>query len=147
GSHDDYEEVESSVDPNSALNDPRKRNVFSYVVFQFNRAFYALLTWYEGAVWNCLKRPGLVVGACSLIFVVSLAIYPLMGKAFFPRTDPGQFVINVKVPAGTRIELTNEYVAKMEQDIRGIVTPHDLNIIVSNIGITPDLSAIYTSNS
>jgi len=147
GSHDDYEEVESSVDPNSALNDPRKRNVFSYIVFQFNRAFYALMTWYEGAVWNCLKRPGVVVGACSLIFVVSLAIYPLMGKAFFPRTDPGQFVINVKVPAGTRLELTNEYVAKMEQDIRGIVTPHDLNIIVSNIGITPDLSAIYTSNS
>ena len=41
-----------------------------------------------------------------------------MGKAFFPRTDPGQFVVNVKVPAGTRIELTNDYVAKMEQDIR-----------------------------
>ncbi|MDW5266203.1 MULTISPECIES: efflux RND transporter permease subunit [Acidobacteriaceae] len=147
GSHDDYEEVESSADPNSALNNPRKRNPFSVIVFQFNRAFYALLAWYEGAVWKCLKKPGLVVGACSLIFIVSLAIYPLMGKAFFPRTDPGQFVINVKVPAGTRIELTNEYLAKMEQDIRSIVTPHDLNIIVSNIGITPDLSAIYTSNS
>lgn len=147
GSHDDYEEVESSADPNSALNDPRKRNLFSTVIFQFNRAFYALLAWYEDAVWKCLKRPGLVVVACSLIFVVSLAIYPFMGKAFFPRTDPGQFVINVKVPAGTRLELTNEYVARMEQDIRGIVTPHDMNIIVSNIGITPDLSAIYTSNS
>lgn len=147
GSHDDYEEVESSVDPNSALNDPKKRNLFGTVIFQFNRMFYALLAWYERAVWKCLKKPGAVVGACSLIFLVSLAIYPFMGKAFFPRTDPGQFVINVKVPAGTRIELTNEYVAKMEQDIRSIVTPHDLNIIVSNIGITPDLSAIYTSNS
>lgn len=147
GAHDDYEEVESSADPNSALNDPRRRNIFGRIVFQFNRAFYALLAWYEGTVWKCLKKPGLVVGACSLIFIISLAIYPFMGKAFFPRTDPGQFVVNVKVPAGTRIELTNEYVARMEQDIRGIVTPHDLNIIVSNIGITPDLSAIYTSNS
>jgi multidrug efflux pump subunit AcrB len=147
GSHDDYEEVESSADPSSALNDPKKRNIFGKVIFQFNRAFYALLAWYEDAVWKCLKRPGLVVGLCSLIFVVSLAIYPFMGKAFFPRTDPGQFVIDVKVPAGTRLELTNEYVARMEQDIRGIVTPHDMNIIVSNIGITPDLSAIYTSNS
>jgi multidrug efflux pump subunit AcrB len=35
----------------------------------------------------------------------------------------------------------------MEQDIRGIVSPQDLHMIVSNIGITPDLSAIYTSNS
>jgi len=147
GSHDDFEEVESLADPGSALNNPRKRNPFSVVVFQFNRAFYALLAWYERAVRKCLERPGAVVAACSLIFVLSLAIYPFMGKAFFPRTDPGQFVINVKVPAGTRIELTNEYIAKMEQDIRGIVTHHDMNIIVSNIGITPDLSAIYTSNS
>src|ERR1019366_7205763 len=36
---------------------------------------------------------------------------------------------------------------KMEQDIRNVVSPHDMNMIVSNIGITPDLSAIYTSNS
>jgi multidrug efflux pump subunit AcrB len=35
----------------------------------------------------------------------------------------------------------------MERDIRSVVAPRDLNIIVSNIGITPDLSAIYTSNS
>jgi multidrug efflux pump subunit AcrB len=35
----------------------------------------------------------------------------------------------------------------MEQDIRNVVSTDDLNMIVSNIGITPDLSAIYTSNS
>jgi multidrug efflux pump subunit AcrB len=35
----------------------------------------------------------------------------------------------------------------MEKDIRDIVAPDELNMIVSNIGITPDLSAIYTSNA
>ena len=44
--------------------------------------------------------------------------YPFVGVAFFPRTDPGQFVIRVKTPAGTRIELTDQYLARMEQDIR-----------------------------
>jgi len=43
--------------------------------------------------------------------------------------------------------VTDEYVGKMEQDIRDVVSSHDMNMIVSNIGITPDLSAIYTSNS
>ena len=79
--------------------------------------------------------------------MLSFAAYPIIGKAFFPRTDPGQFVVNVKVPAGTRIEVTDDYIAKMEQDVRAVVPPEDLNMIVSNIGITPDLSAIYTSNS
>lgn len=35
----------------------------------------------------------------------------------------------------------------MEEDIRKIVRPDDFGMIVSNIGITPDFSAIYTPNS
>jgi multidrug efflux pump subunit AcrB len=70
-----------------------------------------------------------------------------MGFSFFPRTDPGQFVINVKAPSGTRLEVTDQYIAKAEEDIRSVIPPNDLGMIVSNIGITPDFSAIYTSNS
>ena len=81
------------------------------------------------------------------IFLLSLALFPFMGLSFFPRTDPGQFVINVKAPSGTRLELTDKYIARVEDDIRSVVPPEDLGMIVSNIGITPDFSAIYTSNS
>jgi len=35
----------------------------------------------------------------------------------------------------------------VEKDIRSVVPAKDLGMIVSNIGITPDFSAIYTSNS
>jgi multidrug efflux pump subunit AcrB len=103
--------------------------------------------WYERKVGEALEGAGMVVIVISLVVLVSFVVYPFIGKAFFPRTDPGQFVVNVKVPAGTRIEVTDDYVSKMEQDIRSVVSPEDLNMIVSNIGITPDLSAIYTSNS
>ncbi len=83
----------------------------------------------------------------SVFVVASLALYPLLGVAFFPRTDPGQFVINLKAPAGTRLELTDQYCARIEQMIREEVRPSDLNMIVSNIGVYPDLSAIYTTNA
>src|SRR6202035_1195773 len=39
------------------------------------------------------------------------------------------------------------YIKRVEADIREVVPPSDLDMIVSNIGITPDFSAIYTSNS
>ena len=55
-------------------------------------------------------------------FVLSLALHPLLGVAFFPRTDPGQFVVNVKAPPGTRIEVTDEYVAMVENEIRQVVS-------------------------
>jgi multidrug efflux pump subunit AcrB len=137
--------VEEGHEP--AIQQKRKIQVFRVVIDKFNLGFHKLQTRYEKAIAVCLDRPVLVVAVFSLFVICSFALYPILGKAFFPRTDPGQFVVNVKVPAGTRIEVTDDYIAKMEQDIRGVVSPEDLNMIVSNIGITPDLSAIYTSNS
>ena len=81
------------------------------------------------------------------VAAVLLGVSPFLGRSYFPRTDPGQFVINIKCPSGSRIELSNQYIAQVEDEIRKVVPPRDLDMIVSNIGITPDLSAIYTSNS
>ena len=81
------------------------------------------------------------------IAVVLIGVFPFVGTAYFPRTDPGQFVINVKAPSGSRLEVSNQYIARVEKDIREVIAPDDLGMIVSNIGITPDLSAVYTSNS
>jgi multidrug efflux pump subunit AcrB len=125
----------------------RRPNLFQRIVIGFNRLFERLQHSYERAIAVCLDRPVLVVVCFAAFVVLSFALAPFLGVAFFPRTDPGQFVVNVKVPAGTRIEVTDQYIGKMEQDIRNVVAPDDMNMIVSNIGITPDLSAIYTSNS
>jgi hydrophobic/amphiphilic exporter-1 (mainly G- bacteria), HAE1 family len=112
----------------------------------FNTAFNKLLNLYESSVRRCLTRPGLTVIALTGLFIVSLAIYPLLGVAFFPRTDAGQFTINMKAPTGSRIELTNEYVAKIENLIREKVG-RDFKMVVSNIGMVPDFSALYTTNA
>ncbi len=113
----------------------------------FNRVFGRLLDFYERWVRRALVRPGLTVAALSGLFVVSLAIYPLVGLAFFPRTDAGQFTISLKVPTGTRIELTDQYVARVEDLIRREVEPGDMDMVVSNIGVVPDFSALYTTNA
>jgi multidrug efflux pump subunit AcrB len=141
----DSEAVEEGLQ--AAEQNARRPNLFRRTVVGFNRLFERLQHAYERAIAVCLGRPVLVVVCFASFVVVSFALFPLLGVAFFPRTDPGQFVVDVKVPPGTRIEVTDQYVAKMEQDIRDVVSPKDMNMIVSNIGITPDLSAIYTSNS
>jgi multidrug efflux pump subunit AcrB len=76
------------------------------------------------------------------LIVVSLFIYPLLDFSFFPRTDAGQFVMNVKLSSGTRIGVTEQEVAKIEDLVRKEVSPEDLGMIVSNIGSTPDFSAM-----
>ena len=113
----------------------------------FNRGYEVVLRKYDRVLESSLGRPKLTVAVIMGAFALSLALSPLLGVAFFPRTDAGQFVINIKAPTGTRIELTNQYIKRVEADIRQVVSPEDLDMIVSNIGITPDFSAMYTSNS
>jgi multidrug efflux pump subunit AcrB len=113
----------------------------------FNRQFNKLLNVYEGAVRRALKVPVLTLVLLLGVFAASLLIYPSLGLAFFPRTDAGQFTVNIKVPTGTRIEVTDDYVAKIETLIRGIVPSNDLKMILSNIGVVNDISALYTTNA
>ena len=127
---------------------PAERSFFKRFLARFNERFRALLELYERWVTRALVRPGRTVTVILVGIAVLLAVvFPFVGTAYFPRTDPGQFVINVKAPSGSRLEVSNQYIARVEQDIRQVIAPNDLGMIVSNIGITPDLSAIYTSNS
>ena len=118
------------------------------VVHRFNHDFQRLLLFYEQKVTQALEAPGrtalFIVGGIVLLIA---GVFPFVGRAYFPRTDPGQFVIDLKMPTGTRLEVSDKYVADVEREIRTVVPNRDLDMIVSNIGITPDLSAIYTSNS
>jgi multidrug efflux pump subunit AcrB len=113
----------------------------------FNRQFTRFLDCYEWVLGIALRRPLATVILLLLLSVGSLAFSPWVGLAYFPRTDPGQFVINVKAPTGTRIDQTEAEIGKLEDLVRREVDPGDLRLIVSNIGTTPDFSAIYNSNA
>jgi HAE1 family hydrophobic/amphiphilic exporter-1 len=113
----------------------------------FNAKFEVMLNFYERWVRRALDRPWTTVLAFLGCFFLSFLLLPFMGLSFFPRTDAGQFVINVKAPTGTRIELTNDYIKQVEDIVRKVVPPSDLQTVVSNIGVMPDLSSLFTSNS
>ncbi len=121
---------------------------FARIVEKFNAAFQSLLVHYDRWVQRALVAPLRTVSIIAAgILVVFVALFPFLGLSYFPRTDPGQFVINLKAPTGTRLEVTDKDVAQVERVIKDEVSAKDLDMIVSNIGITPDLSSIYTSNS
>ena len=121
---------------------------FQRLVGKFNDRFQRMLERYEALAKRVLVRPGFtaaaILGGVALIIAV---LFPFLGRSYFPRTDPGQFVINVRMPSGTRLENSNQYIARVEKIIRDTVRPGDLGMIVSNIGVYPDLSAIFTTNA
>jgi multidrug efflux pump subunit AcrB len=113
----------------------------------FNRKFHHMLDRFEGVLKVGLLRPVALALGISGVFLLSLGLYPFIGQAYFPRTDPSQFVISVKSPSGTRLELTDTLIGQVEDVVRAVVPKEDLKIIVSNIGTTPGFNSILNPNS
>ncbi len=82
-----------------------------------------------------------------------------MGQELFPPVDSRQFTMYVRLPSGTRIELTEEVITRIEQSIIDEVGAPDpdptdeklpdsnLRILISNIGVLMDWPAAYTPNN
>ncbi|WP_321471655.1 efflux RND transporter permease subunit [uncultured Paludibaculum sp.] len=113
----------------------------------FNRGFDRLLNAYEQLVAGFLRRPAISLVIFGVLFAASFIAFPFIGVSFFPRTDAGQFVVLVKAASGTRLGVTEQLVARLENTIRKVIGTDDLDMIVSNIGTVPGFSSIYTSNS
>ena len=123
------------------------RRLWARFLEGFERLFAALLNWFGGVLSTLLPRARMVVLTVVALCVACFALLPFVGTSYFPRTDPSQFVVSVKALPGTSLEETEKLVTRLEQLVRRIVPARDLGIIVSNIGSTPDLSAMYSNNA
>ncbi|HUX80158.1 MAG TPA: efflux RND transporter permease subunit [Alphaproteobacteria bacterium] len=112
----------------------------------FDRKFNNLLNSYDRSVRKTLERPKGTLILLLLGILLSFGLIPFIGISYFPLTDSGFFIINIKAPTGTRVEVTAQEVKKVEDIVRRIAG-NDVEMIVSNIGITPDFTAMYTSNT
>src|SRR5882724_4529710 len=99
---------------------------FGKIAGGFNTYFDMLVGKYDRSLSTALLRPVATVAGLAGVSLLCLAMYPLMGVAFFPRTDPGQFVINFKASSGTRIELSEQYAKQVEDVVRKVVPENEL---------------------
>jgi len=112
-----------------------KRNVFSAFHQRFEIGFTAFREGYGRALDWALGNARITVLFFIGLMVVSLALFPALGRDFFPQIDAGQMRLHVRTPPGTRLEQTQEYFADVEAAIRQIVGPDQVEVILDNIGL------------
>ena len=88
----------------------------------------------------------MVFGSVALLAAVVGLFGTQLRREFFPEVDAGAFEIYARMASGTRIEETEKRVAKVEEFVREKVGK-DVKIIISELGVVPDLSAAYTPNA
>jgi multidrug efflux pump subunit AcrB len=108
---------------------------FIVVHRRFERGFNTFRETYRNTVSWALSQPILTVAFFVVLMLVSLALFPLLGRDFFPQVDGGQMRLHVRTPPGTRLEQTQEYFARVEAAIRGIVGNDQIDVILDNIGL------------
>jgi multidrug efflux pump subunit AcrB len=114
---------------------PTGRNPFAWSHYGFTRGFEKLREGYRNALSWCVAFPWLTAAFFGVLIVGSLALFPILGRDFFPNVDAGQMRLHVRAPAGSRIEVTAQKFAQVEKAVREIVGNNQINSVLDNIGL------------
>ncbi len=101
----------------------------------FERGFRRFREMYRNALAWALSEARVTVIAFAGLMLISLLLFPQLGRDFFPQVDAGEMRLHVRAPPGTRIESTQEDFARVEAAIRRLVGPEQLNVMLDNIGL------------
>jgi multidrug efflux pump subunit AcrB len=113
----------------------RRPNFFRRIHLSFEHGFVRVRDTYRNALAWALSQAKIVVLAFLGLIVVSLLLFPQLGRDFFPQVDAGEMRLHVRAPPGTRLETTQEYFARVEAAIRQLVGPPQIGVVLDNIGL------------
>ena len=126
---------------------PKPKGLLGRLFEKWEAVIAAGITRYTGLLGLVLRvRILLIGGAFVTLALILVLLGPRLRREFFPEVDAGAFEIFVRAQSGTRIEETEEKVAKVEEFVKGKIG-EDLELVISETGLTPNWSAAYTPNA
>ncbi len=87
-----------------------------------------------------------VLSGVAILFIIAASLTPLIGTELFPKADSGNFILNMRLASGTRIEQTTAFSQQVEAELRQLILPKDLQMIITNAGVYYGFPAAFTPN-
>jgi multidrug efflux pump subunit AcrB len=111
------------------------RNPFKRFQVGFEKGFASVRDRYRSLLGHAFKHPRWVIVGFIVFVIFSFGLEPFLGENFFPSVDSGQILMHVRAQPGTRIEETARLFDQVEQTVRQIIPPAEIDNIVDNIGL------------
>lgn len=144
GQHGHGHEFEHRIDhPKNAV----ALSFFGRIYQRIDASLQGAAKIYESLLLWCLRRRILVLGLVGVLFATSLGLARFIGQEFFPAVDAGQITIQVRAPSNLRLDATELRIAAVERLIAEVIPNHELEMVVSEIGLNNDWSAAYSPNA
>ncbi|HEY6909674.1 MAG TPA: efflux RND transporter permease subunit [Myxococcales bacterium] len=119
----------------AAGHDPAPSWLGARFIAAFERGFARMRMAYGSLLASTLQHRRNLVGGFSLFVAASLLLLPLVGRDFFPTVDAGLIKLHVRGVPGTRIEETERKFVQIEDAIRQVIPPAEIENLLDNIGI------------
>ena len=114
---------------------------------RWERMIAAAIGWYTRRLSWVMRHRRMTVATAVVLLAVTLAVFGTrLRREFFPEVDAGAFEMYVRTVTATRVEETEKRIAGVEDFLKQSIGD-DLDIVISEIGVTPDWSAAYTPNA
>ena len=114
---------------------PRAGNTLAARLFTVSGRFFTNIeNKYKELLHYALEHRLRVVVATSVLFLLCLALIPLIGVEFMPKADEGEVRVNAEMDVGTRVEVLDEKFQQIERIVRQEVP--ELRNTVTSIGGT-----------
>lgn len=102
------------ADPNSAAGG---KGLFARWVAAFERGFARVSGAYRRLIGWALSHRLATLGLTAGIFVVTLGLGPLIGFAFFPDVDRGEFVVLFRTPVGSSLSYSEKKARELVREL------------------------------
>lgn len=74
---------------------------------------------YNAALEWCVRHSALTIGVSLVTVVLSLFVYQGIKQKFFPAAERNQFVVELWMPTGTKLDQTSQAILKAEKLVKG----------------------------
>lgn len=93
------------------------KNIFGKIILSFERGLDKFTVWITNILNWSLGHKKTVLGGTVLLLFASFALVGggYIGTEFFPKSDRGQFIVQIELPKDASIEQTNLITSKAEQ--------------------------------
>ncbi len=107
--------------------------ILAPVLFLFERGFDAIRRAYTPFIrWALHNRLSIVIGAVLPFAICYLVLLPRLGNELIPQVHQGEFNVDIALPVGTPLEMTDETLALIESRV---MDAGDVGAISSTVGV------------
>ncbi len=118
-----------------AEGDEAPRGLFGRFHAGFERRFARFHRGYIGLLHGALDHKLATFAVVGCVLAMGVTLVEFVGRDYFPQIDAGAMTLHIRTRPGQRIETAEQRFAEVEEVVKQVVPPRDLELILDNIGL------------